>query len=367
MHGDTFSFGDFRLDARDRSLTRYGERCDIANRYFDALLLLLRERGTLVSKDRFHDEVWKGIPVTDEALTQCIRTLRKLLGDDASAPQFIETVPKHGYRFIAPVAVSDGADEPAVQGSETAPPLVANRREGPLLAVAGTGGAAIAGVIGGLFYGAAAAERPGMTGTGSISMVLVLTALTVLVAALGGAGVSTGIAVGRTLSKRAFVAPVIGGAIGGFVIGAVARLVGLDAFRILLGRAPGEMTGATEGLVLGASVGLAFSLGERIADLRLRIPVVAGIGAAGALAVVAAGGLLMGGSLDALARNFPGSRLDLSRLGSGFGEAGFGPLAQAATALLEGALFALCIVGAMTLARRIVAPNENPAPTLREA
>ena len=48
-------------------------------------------------------EVWRGIPVTDEALTQCIRTLRKQLGDDAARPRFIETVPKNGYRFVAPV------------------------------------------------------------------------------------------------------------------------------------------------------------------------------------------------------------------------------------------------------------------------
>ena len=47
------------------------------------------------------------MPVTDEALTQCIRTLRRKLGDDANRPRFIETVPKHGYRFIAPVEWSN--------------------------------------------------------------------------------------------------------------------------------------------------------------------------------------------------------------------------------------------------------------------
>ena len=72
-------------------------------RYLDALALLVREQGRLVSKDRFLDEVWRGVPVTDEALTQCIKTLRRQLGDDAVSPRFIETVPKHGYRFIAPV------------------------------------------------------------------------------------------------------------------------------------------------------------------------------------------------------------------------------------------------------------------------
>ena len=65
--------------------------------------MLVGEAGKLVTKDRFLDEVWRGVPVTDEALTQCIKTLRRQLGDDAASPRFIETVPKHGYRFIAPV------------------------------------------------------------------------------------------------------------------------------------------------------------------------------------------------------------------------------------------------------------------------
>ena len=57
---------------------------------------MVREAGTLVTKDGFLDEVWAGVPVTDEALTQCIKSLRRALGDDAARPQFIETVPKHG-------------------------------------------------------------------------------------------------------------------------------------------------------------------------------------------------------------------------------------------------------------------------------
>jgi hypothetical protein len=48
---------------------------------FDALALLARAPGALVTKDRFMDEVWRGVPVTDEALTQCIRTLRRTLGE----------------------------------------------------------------------------------------------------------------------------------------------------------------------------------------------------------------------------------------------------------------------------------------------
>src|SRR5215212_4046030 len=99
----SFAFEQFVLDPDDRQLRRGADPVELNGRYFDALALLVREQGRLVSKDRFLDEVWRGVPVTDEALTQCIRTLRRQLGDDASSPIFIETVPKHGYRFIAPV------------------------------------------------------------------------------------------------------------------------------------------------------------------------------------------------------------------------------------------------------------------------
>src|SRR6186713_2008256 len=103
MSSGRFRFDGFLLDPADRRLTRDGVAVDVNARYLDALALLVREHGKLVSKDRFLDEVWRGVPVTDEALTQCIKTLRRQLGDNVANPRFIETVPKHGYRFIAPV------------------------------------------------------------------------------------------------------------------------------------------------------------------------------------------------------------------------------------------------------------------------
>src|SRR3954466_12164017 len=98
-----FAFDQFVLDPDDRQLRRGNAEVELNGRYFDALTLLVRESGKLVSKDRFLDEVWRGVPVTDEALTQCVKTLRRQLGDNVANPRFIETVPKHGYRFIATV------------------------------------------------------------------------------------------------------------------------------------------------------------------------------------------------------------------------------------------------------------------------
>src|SRR5690349_13884719 len=145
----SFAFEQFVLDPDDRQLKRGGDPVELNGRYFDALALLVREQGKLVSKDRFLDEVWRGVPVTDEALTQCVRTLRRQLGDDAARPRFIETVPKHGYRFIAPVGCV--GEEDARPARTVATP---SAWHGTLiLALAGTIGGGLAGFIGGLLYG----------------------------------------------------------------------------------------------------------------------------------------------------------------------------------------------------------------------
>src|SRR5688500_15162691 len=187
---DLFRFDRFVLDADDRQLRRDGAPVELNARYLDALALLVREAGRLVSKERFHDEVWSGVPVTDEALTQCIKTLRRQLGDDATRPRFIETVPKHGYRFIAPVESVDAASGPA----PAAKPVQANAAASPgggrqllLLGGAGMLGGGVAGLLGGLLYGFVVASQPLQPGMGAVSVLLVLVCLTVALALIGGA------------------------------------------------------------------------------------------------------------------------------------------------------------------------------------
>src|SRR5829696_4122523 len=143
----SYRFDRFTLDPGDRQLRRDDAPVELNARYLDALALLVSEAGKLVSKDRFLDEVWNGVPVTDEALTQCIKTLRRQLGDDAAKPRFIETVPKHGYRFIAPVAGTGAEAKPTSAAPD------ARWRDTLLLGGAGTLGGGIAGFIGGLVYG----------------------------------------------------------------------------------------------------------------------------------------------------------------------------------------------------------------------
>jgi TolB-like protein/DNA-binding winged helix-turn-helix (wHTH) protein/Tfp pilus assembly protein PilF len=67
------------------------------------LVCLARHSGELVTKQQLVDSVWSGRPVTDEVVARCISTLRGHLGDDPKAPSYIETLPKRGYRLIAPV------------------------------------------------------------------------------------------------------------------------------------------------------------------------------------------------------------------------------------------------------------------------
>ncbi len=352
----SYSFEDFLLDPADRQLRRGGAPIDLNARYLDALALLVGEQGRLVTKDRFLDEFWRGVPVTDEALTQCIKTLRNRLGDDAARPRFIETVPKHGYRFIAPVEWVE-VDAPA-----PGPSAVASSGDGwrqfLLLGGAGTLGGGVAGIIGGLVYGFAGASQPLEPGMGAASVLLVLLWLTIAAALMGGAGVGFGIAAARLLEHPAWA--IAGGALGGLAVGGAVKLLGLDAFNLLLGRSPGDITGAAEGLVLGATVGLGAWLASRPArpSLRRGASIAALCGAAAGLLRPWLGGRLLGGRRVLLARTFPDSRLRLDSVGAALGESGFGPTTQLVTGALEGALCAGCVVGALILAQKTLAPAE---------
>ena len=345
MTAGTFRFEGFALDEPNRQLLGADGPVELNGRYFDALALLVREQGRLVSKDRFLDEIWRGIPVTDEALTQCIKMLRRQLGDDASNPRFIETVPKHGYRFIAPVA--GGEIEPA----RRAPERTASLREFLLLGTAGTVGGTVAGILGGLFYGFAGAAQ----GMGAISVLLVLVAITSVVAFLGGLGVSFGIAAARFAPYRPWQWCIIGGAFGGLLVGAVVKLLGLDAFNLLFGQSPGDITGPAEGGLLGAAIGIAAWLSIwRLPRLSLRwsVAIATVAGAATGVLIALLGRPMMGGSLALLGESFPNSRLRIDQVGRIFGESDFGPVTHAVTGALEGALFSACLVGAMVLAAK---------------
>lgn len=351
MTSPGFRFDRFWLNPVDRRLCRDEVPVELNSRYFDALTLLVSEQGRLVPKDRFMDEVWRGIPVTDEALTQCIKTLRRQLGDDAARPRFIETVPKHGYRFIAPV---EGARTTEPIADSPAPSTQRWQRIG-LIGLAGTIGGGFAGLVGGLFYGFVGASQPLAPGMGAVSVLLVLVCLSILVALIGGAGVALGIAAAGYGSRLRSAWTIAGGAVGGLVVGACVKLLGLDAFQLLLGQSPGDITGAAEGVILGGAVGLGAWLatrGPHRESVRRGATAAALAGACAGIVIALLGGQMMAGSLELLARSMPGSRLRFDQIGALFGEQGLGPISRLATGGLEGALFGGCVVAAMLLARR---------------
>lgn len=347
------AFADFVLDPVQRTLTRGGSPVELNARYFDALVLLASAPGELVTKDRFMDAVWRGIPVTDEALTQCIRSLRRQLGDDAANPRFIETVPKHGYRFIASVEGTRlDRDAPPVEPATAPIAAPSPWRRVLLLGSMGTMGGGVAGLLGGLGYGFVASAQPG---TGAASVLLVLLCLTIAVALVGAGAVSFAVAASELAKSRAWLWRVASGALGGLVIGAVVKLLGTDALNLLFGGAPAAITGGGEGALLGTATGLGCWLATRGDPLRPIAPragAAAAVGGLAGIAITLLGGRLLSGSLDSLARQFPASRLKLDPVGALFGEAGLGPISLLVTTALEGALFAGCVAAAMALALR---------------
>lgn len=98
-----YRFADVEVDPAQGCLRRGGEELYLRQKSLRALLYLLAQRDRLVSKDELIKHVWEGNAVSDDALVQLIKGIRRTLGDDTHQPRFIKTIPKGGYRFIAPV------------------------------------------------------------------------------------------------------------------------------------------------------------------------------------------------------------------------------------------------------------------------
>jgi DNA-binding winged helix-turn-helix (wHTH) protein len=95
-----YRFSDFMLSPRRRMLVRGGREQPLIPRYFDLLVFLIERRHEAVHRRDIFDNVWKDVLVSDSALSQAIRTIRRTLGDDSREPRFIRTVSRHGYRFV---------------------------------------------------------------------------------------------------------------------------------------------------------------------------------------------------------------------------------------------------------------------------
>src|SRR5258705_12894088 len=117
----SFRFGLFEVDSRTGELRKQGRRLKLRGRPFDILVLLLARGGDVISREELRQQLWQADTFVDfdHGLNSAINRLREALGDSAENPRFIETLPKRGYRFIAPIEV------PAVSVARMVPPPAA--------------------------------------------------------------------------------------------------------------------------------------------------------------------------------------------------------------------------------------------------
>lgn len=110
----SYRFGRFSLNTAERVLLRDGELVPLGPKAVDVLVALVENGGRLVEKDDLMKRVWPTTFVEEGNLTQNISLLRKALGETANGPQFIETIPRRGYRFVAEIKDDTGVGIPSV-------------------------------------------------------------------------------------------------------------------------------------------------------------------------------------------------------------------------------------------------------------
>jgi DNA-binding winged helix-turn-helix (wHTH) protein/TolB-like protein len=154
--GTHFRFGPFVLIPSEHALQRDARPVRLARKDFDLLVVLVERAGSLVRKEELQERLWPDAVVEEGNLTKHVSTLRKALGDSEGAGRFIETVPRVGFRFVAPVEQVDGLPVVAASGERTA-------RSGATRAIAPAAAIVIALVS--LGVGFARLREPGANGS----------------------------------------------------------------------------------------------------------------------------------------------------------------------------------------------------------
>lgn len=116
----TFRFGPYRADRATYQAFLGDRPLQLTPKLLDLLFYLLERPATLVTKEQLLADVWPDANVTDNALAQAVSELREALDDSASAPTYIKTIARRGYRFIAPVEADQGKSAPAVAATPAA-------------------------------------------------------------------------------------------------------------------------------------------------------------------------------------------------------------------------------------------------------
>jgi DNA-binding winged helix-turn-helix (wHTH) protein len=123
-------FGAFEVSPDSGELRKHGVRLKLSGQAIQVLLILLETPGQLVTREELQQKLWPGASFGDfeHGLNAAVNRLREGLGDSATEPKFIETVPRRGYRFIAPESTAKQTPEAGVQAN-------GGRKAGTLLAL----------------------------------------------------------------------------------------------------------------------------------------------------------------------------------------------------------------------------------------
>src|SRR5215467_4358520 len=116
-----YRFAQFEIDPSRHELRRVGESVHIEPQVFDLIVHLVRNRDRIVSKDELIDTIWNGRVISEAALSSRINGARRALGDTGNEQNFIKTLHKRGFRFVADVEEIDESTD------QDAAPLVPER------------------------------------------------------------------------------------------------------------------------------------------------------------------------------------------------------------------------------------------------
>ncbi len=273
-----YHFNEFVLSPRRRQLLRGGNEQPLIPRYFDLLVFLVEHRHEAVHRRDIFDRVWSDVTVSDSALSQAIRTIRRVLDDDPKEPRYIGTVSRHGYRFVftdvreedeeeaAPAVVPLGASATGAP-THTAPiasapleePGSALTRASRAAAAGWTGaaaGGALAGVTAGALGGLLLASAPGSAA--SFAVIPALAFIGACCGGLGGAGVGAGLSAAEAVAtSQRTAALAVGAAIGGGLIGTAVQWLARWSLAALVG-VHLDIGGSLEGVIIGAAAGLGY-------------------------------------------------------------------------------------------------------------
>src|SRR5882762_2782464 len=110
-------FGSFEVDLQSGELRKSGQKLKLSGQPFQVLAILLEHPGEVVTREQLQKRLWPDTFVdVDHNLNTAINKIREVLGDSAESPRFVETLPRRGYRFIAPVERTQTAEVPGGSG-----------------------------------------------------------------------------------------------------------------------------------------------------------------------------------------------------------------------------------------------------------